>query len=164
MAITVADCRKAATVVRTMLQRIQAQLGTSLDGSSLLVDSIPTESTSTSDEQISSMADMTLRNVWTNHSSDGYNGIDNNSEMGLSARDFTNFGMVGPNLGPIGGHSDTSVQQPMNMADPWGVPQMQSGYDWVSHPFPISNPSRVSNPVYLIFRQAIFTARSVLTN
>ncbi|KAI0913323.1 hypothetical protein F4823DRAFT_622315 [Ustulina deusta] len=130
MAITVADCRKAATVVRTMLQRIQAQLGTSLDGSSLLVDSIPTESTSTSDEQISSMADMTLRNVWTNHSSDGYNGIDNNSEMGLSARDFTNFGMVGPNLGPIGGHSDTSVQQPMNMADPWGVPQMQSGYDW----------------------------------
>ncbi|KAI1429546.1 hypothetical protein F5Y12DRAFT_710033 [Xylaria sp. FL1777] len=130
IAITVADSRKAAAVVGTMLRRIQTQLGTDLEDCGLPVDGIPTGSTSSYDKQMSSMADMTLGSVWTNHSSDGYNGTDDSNEIGPSARDFANFGIVDPNLVPVEGHDDTGVQQHMNMTDPWGIPQMQSGYDW----------------------------------
>ncbi|GAW12551.1 hypothetical protein ANO14919_019210 [Xylariales sp. No.14919] len=130
MAVTIADCRKAATVVRTMLQRIQTQLGTSLEGVDLPVDGIPTGSTSSYDEQASSMANMTLGSSWTNSSPDGYNGGGNNNVMEHTSREFTNFGIGNPNVAPIDGHHDTGIQQHTDMTDPWGVQQMQSGYDW----------------------------------
>ncbi|TGJ83427.1 hypothetical protein E0Z10_g5321 [Xylaria hypoxylon] len=128
MAVTVVDCRKAATVVRTMLQRIRTQLGyTNHEGLDLPVDSIPTESTSSYDEQASSMADMTLGSVWTTSSSDAYDGGNNKNDMRPAAHDFINFETGNPNLVPI---DDTGIQQRTDMADPWGVQQMQSGYDW----------------------------------
>ncbi|KAI0969690.1 hypothetical protein F4678DRAFT_437931 [Xylaria arbuscula] len=131
MAVTVADCRKAATVVRTMLQRIQTQLGTSLGISELSLDGIPTESTSSSDEQSSSLSNMTLNNVQANRSSDVYNGIvNNNNAIRPPEPDFSNFEMIDPSLASVEGLGDTSVQQHLNVADPWGVLHMQNGYDW----------------------------------
>ncbi|KAI1354972.1 hypothetical protein F5Y01DRAFT_271789 [Xylaria sp. FL0043] len=131
MAITVADCRKAASVVQTMIQRIQTQMGTTLEGSDLPFDSIPTESASNYEDQTSSLSNMTLEGTWTNHTPGGYNGIGRNrNEMGPPARAFDNFGMVDPSFVSVESHNDNGIQQPLNMADPWGVPQMQSGYDW----------------------------------
>ncbi|KAI0457909.1 fungal-specific transcription factor domain-containing protein [Xylaria acuta] len=134
MAATVADCRKAAAVVRTMLGRIQTQLGISLED--LQDDSNRIGSTSSSDEQTSPMADMALDGVHTDSSPARYNSSNDKSHLGRSALDFANFEMVDPNLVPMEGHNPTATQQDLNMADPWGVPQMQSGYDWVSDPFP----------------------------
>ncbi|KAI0525321.1 hypothetical protein F5B22DRAFT_633462 [Xylaria bambusicola] len=128
LAVTVADCRKAVSVVRTMLEKIYAQQRRNSDFPS---ESIPTGSTSSYDEQTSSMADMSLGSTWTNHSSDGYGGIDHSNGMKPSASDVENFGMMDPNLVPAGGHDDSGdAQSHMSTTDPWGVPQMQSGYDW----------------------------------
>ncbi|KAI1365328.1 hypothetical protein F5Y08DRAFT_304190 [Xylaria arbuscula] len=143
LAVTVADCRKATSVVRTMLEKIYAQQRkpAGLPGD----ESVPTGSTNSYDEQTSSsmMADMNLGGLggdvsWAYHSANNeYSGIDNgnshsrDNNMGPS---FANFGMLDPRLA---GHDDSSRvgAQP---ADPWGhgsggggsVPQMQGGYDW----------------------------------
>ncbi|KAJ2984508.1 hypothetical protein NUW58_g6023 [Xylaria curta] len=130
MAVTVVDCRKAATVVRTMLHRIQTQLGIDLEGLDSPSESIRAGSASGSDEQTLPMADMTLGGVGTNSSPDGFNGRSDNNDMGPSAFEFANCEIVDPNLVPMYGQNDTGVQQHMNTADPWGVPQMQNGYDW----------------------------------
>ncbi|KAI1754500.1 hypothetical protein F4782DRAFT_528422 [Xylaria castorea] len=131
MAVTVADCRKAAVVVRTMIGRIQTQLGISLDGFDLPDDSNRIGSTSSRDEQTSRMADVALDGIRTDSSQDGYNGSNDKNNLGRSALDLANFEILDPNLVPIEGHNPTATQQQhLNMADPWGVPQMQSGYDW----------------------------------
>lgn len=119
LAVTVAECRKAANVVRTMLLRIQTQLGTSLEDFDLAGDSIGTVSTSSSGEQTSS----------TNNSSppDGHN---HSSGMDTSSSSIANFGMAQPNIVPAEGCNVTSFQQDTNMADPWGTSQTQDGYDW----------------------------------
>ncbi|KAJ3574405.1 hypothetical protein NPX13_g4374 [Xylaria arbuscula] len=144
LAVTVADCRKATSVVRTMLEKIYAQKRKPADlpGD----ESVATGSTNSYDEQTSSsmMADMNLGGLggdvsWAYHPANEYSGIDNgnshsrDNNMGAS---FANFGMLDPRLA---GHDDSSRvgAQP---ADPWGhgsggggsVPQMQGGYDWVS--------------------------------
>ncbi|KAI0490811.1 fungal-specific transcription factor domain-containing protein [Xylaria cf. heliscus] len=134
MAITVADCRKAAAVVRTMLGRIQTQLGITLDGVDLRDDSNQTGPTNTYDKQASPIADMTPEGVRPDSSPDGYNGSNDKNHLERSALDFANFEMVDLNLVPMEGHDPTATQQHMNMADPWGVPQMETGYDWVSDP------------------------------
>lgn len=115
-----------------MLGRIQTQLGISLEGVDLGDDSNQMESASSSDEH----TDMTLDGVRTDPSPDGYNGSSDKNHPGRSALDFANLEMVDLNLVPMEDHNPTTTQQHMNMADPWGVPQMQSGYDWVSNPFP----------------------------
>lgn len=120
MAATVPDCRKAENVVRTMLRRIQTQLGTSFEDFDLADDSIGTGSASSSGTQTSSMVD-------TNNSSppDEY--------MDPSTSSLANFGMVQPSIVPTEDCNVTNLQQHANMADPWGVSQTQEGYDWVSH-------------------------------
>ncbi|KAI0537797.1 hypothetical protein GGR58DRAFT_470290 [Xylaria digitata] len=130
MAVTVVDCRKAATVVRTMLQRIQTQSGTSIEGLDLPVDSITTGSASSYDEQASSIANMSLGSVWTNSPSDGYSSGNNSNDMVPPAHDITNFGMGNPNLVSIDGQHDAGIQQHMDTAGPWDIQQMQGGYDW----------------------------------
>ncbi|KAI0194116.1 C6 transcription factor [Xylaria flabelliformis] len=118
VAATVADCRKAASVVRTMLGRIQTQLGIHIDGFDLPNDGSQTGSAT--DEQASRMANVALNGVHTNSSQDGYNGSN-----------LANVEIVDPNLVPMEGHNPIATQQQhLNMADPWGVPQLQSGYDW----------------------------------
>ncbi|KAI0408083.1 hypothetical protein F4802DRAFT_605149 [Xylaria palmicola] len=124
MGITVADCRKAAAVVRTMLRRIQAQLGVSLDDIGLSDDSVRTGSASSYGDQVSPLADMTLGDAGDNPSPGGHN----NNGGGPSALDFASFGMVDPTFTSIEG-LDTATQQQMDM-DPWGIPQVQNGYDW----------------------------------
>ncbi|KAI8950807.1 hypothetical protein F4801DRAFT_547676 [Xylaria longipes] len=130
MAVTVMDCRKAAAVVRTMLGRIQTQLGIDFEGFDLRDDSSQTGLTSSGDEQTSPIPDTLLGGACTNSSLNGYNGSNDNNHLGCSALDFTNFEMIDADLAPGQGHNPTATQQHMNMADPWGVPQMQSGYDW----------------------------------
>lgn len=110
-------------------------------------ESIPTGSTNSYDEQTSSsmMADMNLGGgggVWTNHPTDGYGAIDNNNHHSRNnnmAPSFEDFGMIDPGLAGRGDNSGVGAQPHVNMTDPWGnsdVPQMQSGYDWVSEPVP----------------------------
>ncbi|KAJ8120905.1 hypothetical protein ONZ43_g2510 [Nemania bipapillata] len=127
VAITVVDCRKAATVVRTMLRRIQTQLGISFEGFGSPDDSVQTGSVGSSGEQTSSMGDRTLGSGYTSSPSDGYNAC---NDMEPSVSDLANLGMADPNIVPIEGLNDISNQQQMNVVDPWGIPQTQSGYDW----------------------------------
>ncbi|KAI0875005.1 fungal-specific transcription factor domain-containing protein [Hypoxylon argillaceum] len=131
MAITVVDCRKAATVVRTMLRRIQTQLGISLEGFDLPDESIQTDTVDSSGEQTSSMGDRTQGSGYTSSPSDGYNGC---SGMEPPVPGFANLGMEGPSIVPMEDLNDTNNLQQMDMVDPWGIPQTQSGYDWVSFP------------------------------
>ncbi|KAI1117292.1 hypothetical protein F5Y14DRAFT_377490 [Nemania sp. NC0429] len=121
-AITIADCRKAANVVRTMLRRIQTHLGISFENFDLADDDIGTGSTNSSGEQTSSMAD-------TNNSSplDGYN---YSAGMDSSSSGLKNLGMVQPSIVPTEDCNVTGPQQDTNMADPWGASQTQAGYDW----------------------------------
>ncbi|KAI1131923.1 hypothetical protein F5Y10DRAFT_261633 [Nemania abortiva] len=126
MAITVADCRKAANVVKTMLRRIQAQLGINLEGFDSPDDSIRTGSETSPGEQASSTGDTTMGSGYTSSPSDGYH----SNDMEPPVPDLANLGMVDMNIVPIEGHDGAGNQQPMNMADPWGMPQTQSGYDW----------------------------------
>ncbi|KAI0550857.1 hypothetical protein F4679DRAFT_583225 [Xylaria curta] len=131
MAVTVADCKKAAAVVRTMLGRIQTQLGIHIDGFDLPDDGIRTGSASSFDEQTSRIANVALDGARTHASQDGYNGSNDNNNLGRSTLDLSDFEIVDPNLVPMEGHHPaTTQQQHLNMADPWGVPHMQSGYDW----------------------------------
>ncbi|KAI1180869.1 hypothetical protein F4777DRAFT_175893 [Nemania sp. FL0916] len=127
MSITVADCRKAATVVRTMLRKIQSQFGYDLEGLDLRADSIQEESTSSYTEQASPAADVVPECTNTRSPSDGYN---SSSGIEPSASEFASFGIGDPNIIGMEGQGDTDMQQHMSMTDPWGFPQMQRGYDW----------------------------------
>ncbi|KAJ8130078.1 hypothetical protein O1611_g3553 [Lasiodiplodia mahajangana] len=127
MAVTVIDCRKAANVVRTMLRRIQTQLGINLEGFDSPDDSTQTGSVGSSREQASSMSDTTMGSFYTSSPSDGYHGY-NDAEPPVP--NLANLGMTDPNIVSIEGHNDAGSQQQMNMADPWGISQPQSGYDW----------------------------------
>ncbi|KAI0119964.1 hypothetical protein GGR51DRAFT_3041 [Nemania sp. FL0031] len=127
MSATVKDCLKAANVVRTMLRRIQTQLGINIEGFDSPDDSTQTGSVGSSSQQTSSMSDTTMGSVYTSSPPDGYRGY-NDAEPLVPT--LANLGMTDPNIASIEGQNDASNQQHMNVADPWGMSQTQSGYDW----------------------------------
>ncbi|KAI0198988.1 hypothetical protein F4808DRAFT_451625 [Astrocystis sublimbata] len=130
MAITVVDCRKAAAVVRTMLGRIQTQLGIRLEGIDLRDDN-SSGLASSGDEQAAPMAGMTLNGIGTDSSPESWNSSNNENQVGSSSLDFSSFNMVDPNSTSIGLYDAADTQHHLSMADPWrGVPQTQGGYDW----------------------------------
>jgi hypothetical protein len=129
VAITIADCRKAANVVRTMLRRIQSQLGIEIDGLDLQDDSAQSGLASSYGEQESPEVAGATQGNSSNSSSDTYSG---NIGIELSESDFANFGMADPNILAMQDHDINGAQHDVNMADPWGFSQMQNGYDWVS--------------------------------
>ncbi|KAI2633824.1 hypothetical protein GGS21DRAFT_114264 [Xylaria nigripes] len=117
MGATVANCRKAATVVRKMLLKTQTQLDETPVESDLAFDNVPAESSSYDDE----VAKMTLG---SDSFSQLYNEGNVTHEMGPSTHEFMDFGMAEP----IACFHDPATQQ--HMANPWGMPPLQSGYDW----------------------------------
>ncbi|GAW25398.1 hypothetical protein SAMD00023353_0600180 [Rosellinia necatrix] len=114
-----------------MLRRIQAQLGIGLEGFDLRDESIPTGPASSRSEHISPAADMASGSAYTNSPSDGHRGSNDENHGGHSALDPAGLGMmVGSNVVPVEGSMDIGIQQHMDATDPWGISQMQSGYDW----------------------------------
>jgi hypothetical protein len=141
VATTIPDCRKAATVVRTMLKRIETQLGISPATVDSPDDSVRTGSGSTSsyDEQKSSLTETTANSVATYSSYEGHNNGDgSNNDMGPPLEAFVDFGMVDVSLGAMDDPIDAGLQQQVNMTDPWDISQAQNGYDWVSRPLCLS--------------------------
>ncbi|KAI8633059.1 fungal-specific transcription factor domain-containing protein [Xylariaceae sp. FL1651] len=146
MAVTVKDCAKAATVVRTLLRRIQTQLGISSEEFGSPDSSIMT-GLGSSNPMLGSADAASSSGVYSNS---------NNDDMGPSVHDFADFGMVDPTLASIGNCSDNSTQNHMSIADPWDFSQMQNGYDWVSRPdrFVCSGFWRISEAFYLLLARA----------
>jgi len=118
-----------------MLKRIETQLGISPATVDSPDDSVRTGSGSTSsyDEQKSSLTETTVDSVGTYSSFEGNNNSDSsNNDMGPPLEAFVDFGMVDVSLGVMDDQIDTGLQQQVNMTDPWDISQAQNGYDWVS--------------------------------
>ncbi|KAI4867238.1 hypothetical protein F4820DRAFT_213039 [Hypoxylon rubiginosum] len=104
------EFKKAAEVVRTMLYKIQAQLGIEADSVELSV-----ASTSSSGGETASMANLTI---------DGSGSSTSPSNVEPTPGNFADFGMVDANLTTMGNGTIAQV-----MSDPpW---MMQNGSDWV---------------------------------
>ncbi|KAI1820622.1 hypothetical protein F4861DRAFT_545394 [Xylaria intraflava] len=127
MAVTSVDCRKAATVVRTMLLRVQAKLRIALVEPCSPYDSVPTGSSS-SDEQASCMAHPTPESVGTSSFSEEINQNNIKHDMGPSIHDFMDLGMAERSLDLAEHYQGVANEQ--HMTDSWAMPQLQNGYNW----------------------------------
>ncbi|KAI0396854.1 hypothetical protein F5Y17DRAFT_418097 [Xylariaceae sp. FL0594] len=135
MAATVPDRRKAATVVRTMLRRIETQLGIISPNAETTADShaSTTSTTSTQPEQ-----PITIMPESTTFSFTGQHHHHNNGMEQPPLEAFVDFGMVDlgqdANLQPQHLSSSSSSSSSMPTAvPPWDISQMESGsgyYDW----------------------------------
>ncbi|KAI1811904.1 hypothetical protein GGS20DRAFT_578725 [Poronia punctata] len=132
MAKTIPDCQKAATVVRTMLGRIETQLGTRLETGSSVDDSIRTgsESATSHDELTSLLTGTTTGSGGTYSSPEGYTCTTKNNDPGPPLEAFTDFGMEDVHFGRVEDNIHIGVQQRGNIANPWEIPQVGNGYDW----------------------------------